>query len=295
MKAALAVALLCACTFDSTSGGSAGEIGQASTGGSTSGDDTEITSLSSTTVASAGASASSATTGGPVTTTDDGSASATSSAESGAPEEESGAPMVHPQSCNAILQADGTAPTGRYEIAPEEAKVPTPITVHCDMDTDGGGWTLVARSVAGDFDEGEFGWGSARGDILDPSQPYSLDAKSTGLKFSQVLVGKQGGGYAWGNRVYRFDVPPDFLKALNDDSMDTAALTTITGDCMGPNMLEHVGYTRETDVFWFRDASGFERFGLLHDRFDMYETNSFISPCGHGADLHDEAGMIMVR
>ncbi|HJL11833.1 MAG TPA: fibrinogen-like YCDxxxxGGGW domain-containing protein [Polyangiaceae bacterium LLY-WYZ-15_(1-7)] len=47
-------------------------------------------------------------------------------------------------SCLALLQAEPTLPSGVYEIQPDPAG---PVReVWCDMDTDGGGWTLVAAS-----------------------------------------------------------------------------------------------------------------------------------------------------
>jgi hypothetical protein len=209
-------------------------------------------------------------------------------------DEESEGPVDDPESCREILLDDAAALSGLYEIAPAGATLRTPILVHCDMDTDGGGWTLVARSVDGRFDPEQFGWTSARGDIEDPTQPYSLDVESAALEFTQVLVGKTGIGYAWGDRVYRFDVADGFL-ALVDASVETMGLTTLVGDCDDPGMLQYAGYTGDMQVFWFRDESGFERFGLLHDGFDMYGPNSDLFPCGHGGNLHDEQGLIMVR
>lgn len=219
---------------------------------------------------------------------------ATSSSTTTPVADSSGVTMEYPQSCHEIQLDNPGAASGRYEIAPANATMETPIVVYCDMVTDGGGWTLVARSVGGGFDQGQFGWGSERGDIEDPSIPYSLNAKAAGLEFAQVLVGNQGAGFDWGGHVYRFDVDPGFLE-LDDAAVDTKNLVTITGDCEGPAMLEHTGYTADTRVYWFRDETGFERFGLWHDGFDMYGPWSELSPCGHGADLHGDQGMIMVR
>ena len=287
-KLAAAAALACACGFDSSTPGEPGDVVD------TTGTATTTTAGESTSGSTVG-SATNGMTGGTTTMAESSEASSDPvSSTTGTQEGETEAPVEYKESCKQIQMEDAGALSGRYEIAPAGAVVPTPIPVYCDMAIDGGGWTLVARSVDGGFDQGEFGWGSARGDVEDPTMPYSLNAKSAGLQFTQVLVGDQGGGYEWGGHVYRFDVDGGFL-GLVDGSVETTGLTRISGDCESPAMLEHAGYTADTLVYWFRDQSGFERYGLWHDGFDLYGPWSEISPCDHGADLHDDQGMVMVR
>ncbi len=45
--------------------------------------------------------------------------------------------------CNAILIADPSATTGTYVIDPDDGGPIEPFNAHCDMDSQGGGWTLV--------------------------------------------------------------------------------------------------------------------------------------------------------
>lgn len=46
-----------------------------------------------------------------------------------------------PVDCDDILHRDCTAPSGVYTIYPGGPT--TPLGVYCDMDTDGGGWTVT--------------------------------------------------------------------------------------------------------------------------------------------------------
>jgi cysteine-rich repeat protein len=58
-------------------------------------------------------------------------------------------------SCKALLALFPETVTGTYSIDPDGAGGNDPFDVHCDMDTDGGGWTRVA---AEDFETSTSGW-----------------------------------------------------------------------------------------------------------------------------------------
>ncbi len=53
-------------------------------------------------------------------------------------------PETGAQSCAAILNADPTAPSGYYTLDVDGIGVLAPFSTYCDMDFDGGGWTLVS-------------------------------------------------------------------------------------------------------------------------------------------------------
>nr|VFK37621.1 MAG: Fibrinogen beta and gamma chains, C-terminal globular domain [Candidatus Kentron sp. TC]VFK51557.1 MAG: Fibrinogen beta and gamma chains, C-terminal globular domain [Candidatus Kentron sp. TC] len=52
---------------------------------------------------------------------------------------------MHGSSCKAIKEGDPLVSSGVYTIDPDGAGPIDPMEVFCDMETDGGGWTLVAR------------------------------------------------------------------------------------------------------------------------------------------------------
>ncbi|HMV68935.1 MAG TPA: fibrinogen-like YCDxxxxGGGW domain-containing protein, partial [Myxococcota bacterium] len=87
-------------------------------------------------------------------------------------------------SCKDILDRGDSDGDGIYAIDPDGAGGAPPIAVQCDMSTDGGGWTLLARAsetngVGGDYEfRAAFGAHSLLGRTFDggrPSEPqYTL-------------------------------------------------------------------------------------------------------------------------
>jgi hypothetical protein len=122
------------------------------------------------------------------------------------------------------------------------------------MTTDGGGWTLIARSTPGGI--GAFGWGSAAGDPATTSAPYSLSPAAQGLAFTSVLAGARDitkGPYDW---VFVYELPLDgAFVAGHTASSASVAPVAVRGCGAGvPSFLRHAGYTSREGSFFFRDS-----------------------------------------
>lgn len=206
-----------------------------------------------------------------------------------APDSELDASVVG-ASC-ASLHEEGEDASGVYLVDPDGPGGAAPFEVYCDMVMDGGGWTLVARSVEGG--EGMFGWLDAAGDVRALEAPYSLGTDRPGFAFSRLLVGSQSGGYGWGGRVYRVaGVPQGFPVEYQDDAVGTER-STVAGNCaplFGPSMLNVIGYTDSPDHFFFRDQAIESAYGLHPDGWSLYYND-----CENAGWLDDVQGMIFVR
>ena len=90
------------------------------------------------------------------------------------------------KSCKEILDKGQSHGDGVYTIDPDGKGGVKPFKVYCDMTTDGGGWTLVARIHNGYT--GVHRTRSAVGILLSPNQ-------TTTAKFSDVIINKIRGNY----------------------------------------------------------------------------------------------------
>ena len=231
--------------------------------------------------------------------TESGSAGATlDDATTGAPEIPS-----HPDvsSCLALREKFdklGIEPTsGAYEFGSPNGAV----VVYCDMITDGGGWTLVGRSVAGGFDN-YFGWQYDRGEVIDDTQPYSLNLILYPIVFTEILIGEYSVAKTWGDSLHVVGAPPDYVNAQDANKADTPYMRKIGAvGCAPPSvkMLQTGGYTYLFNAFHFtgKTANCGDDPGLRVDGFLFYDPDfcPIAIDCPTSGDLHGKQGMIMVR
>ena len=203
-----------------------------------------------------------------------------------------------PTSCKQLKVGLPMTPSAVYTLDTDGDGPRQPFDVHCDMSTDGGGWTLVGRSrntpgnpgCAGTDGLSGFGWRTAAGNVNDDSQAYSLDVGGKAVPFTQVLFGNHNGGKSFNGSAYRHTVVANLVEAFINSHYFIGEPVNVQGVCgVGTTaMFNWIGFTGNTNSFHFRDVDGND-FGLFISGW-----RSCYDDC-QGGNLNGQPGLIFVR
>jgi len=184
--------------------------------------------------------------------------------------------MIPNQSCKRILEMWKSSWSDIYTINPTGAQN---IRVYCDMETDGGGWTLVWRSV--EWWSWNFWWLVTNWSPNNDSVPYSMWPWVKDIEFSEILVSRYS---VWknielatrltvDNSVLKNDSTGAFLtqekKIVYDEGiLDSEKLWDHT------SMFTYWWNIQSLDSFWFRRTDWIPSpFGLKSSHIDTFQYN----------------------
>ncbi len=88
--------------------------------------------------------------------------------------------------CNAYKQLDANAPDGAYTIDPDGQGGEASFEVYCDMSSDSGGWTMVAKLSSGVAGDADALWA---GGALNDTDSALLDPQKAASHYVSKLVG----------------------------------------------------------------------------------------------------------
>ena len=175
-----------------------------------------------------------------------------------------------------IKNLTGTTTNGVYWIKP--GTNPTPLQVYCDMNTDGGGWMLIARSHPSVVNYGGTSWGwngNSIGALTTYSEAYQAGWlpywHNYGATFTSFLFGNRANinNNNWGSFIYkRYNITySTFNSSDTQQSADYSTIqsdTGVYGSTSTPGMQSAIGYWTtgtNNNIYYMRDCCGFAAYG----------------------------------
>lgn len=177
----------------------------------------------------------------------------------------------------AIKQRTGTTTNGLYWV---KAPNGTAQQVYCDMNLDGGGWMLIARTTSNGTGElpGQFGWKATAvlGAPTTFNAVYCLDIGNwynNGFRWRDFAFGNQYDNVSnnWGPFVYAVSIA-DVDYFMNNDVQWTGSNyrtlksdTNVYGSTAFPGMQNAIGFPTtgtSNGVFYLRDCCGYAGYGI---------------------------------
>lgn len=200
--------------------------------------------------------------------------------------------------------------SGYYGVYPYGPNSTYRLTIYADMVTDGGGWTLVARSHPSAANTPSWGWNATtRGTVDVFNNAYNLGwiqtYAGTGATFTNILFGNRGNinNNSWGPFKYKIS-GIDYNTFTTSDTQQSYTNSTIAYDLSVynttayPGMQNAVGFystATSNTIFYMRDCCGFAGYGgYAYGMYSVYINSPslwyYSGPWGRTDDAVDASG-----